>query len=201
MERKFPYNYIRQSIHVIGTGPYAIEISDQIPYEPEDPEERFIFIGEDSDTKIKPELIMVGIAKPATKKSVIEGYYNDLHALSYLNSISLQAILHLTVKLGRCVNVGPFSSVGKDVIVRDFVGIGASVTIGHDCRIGNYSTVCPGAVLSGYALVGELVFIGAGAIIKDNITIGDGATIGCGAVVVKDVPNYSVMVGNPAKAI
>ena len=198
MERRFPYNYGRQAIHVIGTGPYAVEVADQVAHEPE---EKFVFIGENSDTKDKPELIIVGIANPAIKQSVIEGYYSDLHALSYLNSIACQTILHLSAKFGKCVNIGPFSSIGRDVIIRDFVAICANVTIGHDCRIGSYSTVCPGAVISGYVSVGELVCIGAGATIKDGIMIGDGATIGCGAVVVKDVPNYSVMVGNPAKAI
>ena len=41
--------------------------------------------------------------------------------------------------------------------------------------------------------------IGDGAIIGPGVTIGDGASIGAGAVVVKDLDDYSVSVGNPAK--
>ena len=37
--------------------------------------------------------------------------------------------------------------------------------------------------------------------ILPGVTIGDGCTIGAGSVVVKDIPSYSVAVGNPAKVI
>ena len=43
--------------------------------------------------------------------------------------------------------------------------------------------------------------IGPNVCIIGDITIGKGATIGAGAVVVKDVPPYSVVVGNPARVI
>ena len=47
--------------------------------------------------------------------------------------------------------------------------------------------------------IGNDVWIGNNAIILSGVTIGDGAVIGAGAVVAKDVPQYAVMVGNPAK--
>ncbi len=43
--------------------------------------------------------------------------------------------------------------------------------------------------------------IGIGAIIMPGVTIGKGAVIGAGAVVTKDIPDYSVAVGIPAKVI
>ncbi|MDB0601493.1 acyltransferase [Tenacibaculum maritimum] len=45
------------------------------------------------------------------------------------------------------------------------------------------------------------VWIGANAIILKGITIGKGAVIGAGSVVTKDVPDYAVAVGNPAKVV
>ena len=44
-------------------------------------------------------------------------------------------------------------------------------------------------------------WIGAGAIIQPNITIGRSAIVGSGAVVTKDVPPYTVVVGIPARPI
>ncbi len=45
------------------------------------------------------------------------------------------------------------------------------------------------------------VWIGCNSIIKSGVTIGNGAVIGCGAIVTKDVPDYAVVAGNPAKII
>lgn len=58
----------------------------------------------------------------------------------------------------------------------------------------------------GYSRVGRIkigsnVFIGAGAIILPGIEIGDNVIVGAGAVVTKDIPNDSLVVGNPAKVI
>lgn len=43
--------------------------------------------------------------------------------------------------------------------------------------------------------------IGIGSIIMPGVTIGQGAVIGAGAVVTRDIPDYSIAVGSPAKVI
>lgn len=47
--------------------------------------------------------------------------------------------------------------------------------------------------------IGNNVWIGAKVAILGNVTIGDGAIIGSGSIITKDVPAYSVVIGNPAK--
>lgn len=49
--------------------------------------------------------------------------------------------------------------------------------------------------------IGENVWIGSNVLILPGVKIGEGAVIGMGAVVVKDVPPYAVVGGNPAKVI
>jgi acetyltransferase-like isoleucine patch superfamily enzyme len=49
--------------------------------------------------------------------------------------------------------------------------------------------------------IGNDVWIGRNAMIKDGITIGTGAIIAAGAVVTKDVPDYAIVAGVPAKVI
>lgn len=44
-------------------------------------------------------------------------------------------------------------------------------------------------------------FIGTGTIICNQVTIGEGAIIGAGSVVTKDIPDYEIWAGNPAKFI
>lgn len=49
--------------------------------------------------------------------------------------------------------------------------------------------------------IGNDVWIGARAMVLDGVTIGDGAIIGAGAVVTKDVPDYAVVGGVPARVL
>lgn len=49
--------------------------------------------------------------------------------------------------------------------------------------------------------IGNDVWIGLGATILDGVKIGDGTIIGAGAVVSRDLPPYSIAVGNPAKVV
>lgn len=50
-------------------------------------------------------------------------------------------------------------------------------------------------------LIGHDVWIGEGVLIKAGVKIGNGAVIGMGSVVTKDVPDYAIVAGNPAKII
>lgn len=89
----------------------------------------------------------------------------------------------------------------------------APVTIGDDCFIGpNVSiyTACHSTdpvernTRNEWAkpvAIGDNVWIGGSVTILPGVTIGSNVTIGAGSVVVNDIPDYSVAVGNPAKVV
>ncbi|MFA5828045.1 MAG: acyltransferase [Candidatus Shapirobacteria bacterium] len=54
---------------------------------------------------------------------------------------------------------------------------------------------------NGSVIIGDNVFIGTKASIMRNVTIGERSVIGANTVVTKDIPSYSVVVGNPGKII
>ncbi len=107
----------------------------------------------------------------------------------------------LGIELSWNLNVGPGLRLyhGVALVVNDGVLIGSNVVLRHSTTIG-VKTLNDGSN-SAAPIIGDNVDIGAHVVIIGPVVIGNGAVIGAGSVVVKDVPPYSVVVGNPAKVI
>ena len=89
--------------------------------------------------------------------------------------------------------IGPESRIGAHCFIR------AGVTAGHDNFLGDFVFVGANATLCGGCCIGSGVHIAPGAAVREFVTIGRFAVVGLGAVVTKDVPNYSIVAGNPAR--
>ncbi|MHA2944194.1 acyltransferase [Ralstonia mannitolilytica] len=83
------------------------------------------------------------------------------------------------------------------MVVEDDVFIGPNVTFSNDSypRSKQYPEIFKKTVIR------QGASIGANATILPGITVGKGAMIGAGSVVTKDVPEFSVVLGNPAKVV
>jgi len=91
------------------------------------------------------------------------------------------------------------------VTTRVKIGYGCTVnihcTIGHDAVIGDFTTLHPDANISGNVEIGKRVVVGCNACIREKIKIVDDVIIGMGSVVIKDILESGVYVGNPLKKI
>lgn len=122
-------------------------------------------------------------------------------------SMPFGTAIHASVQLGADVNIGGGTVVMAGAVINPSTNIGdhciinTTASIDHDCEIGNYVHISPNSTLCGGISVGEGTHIGAGATIIPNIKIGKWAVIGAGAVVIADVPDFAVVVGNPARII
>lgn len=97
--------------------------------------------------------------------------------------------------IGRGAQFGPgFVLIHSNgVVINGSVIGGRNVYIEHQVTIGAQHRQSP--------QIGNDVFIGAGAKIVGAVSIGDGARVGANAVVVKDVPPHSTVVGIPARVV
>ena len=101
------------------------------------------------------------------------------------------------------IEIHPGAKIGKSF----FIDHGMGVVIGETAIIGDGVLLYQGVTLGGTGLekgkrhptIGNNVVIGTGAKILGNITVGDNSYIGANAVVIKDVPPNSTVVGVPGR--
>lgn len=85
---------------------------------------------------------------------------------------------------------------------------GRTMIITHDYSIFHASIGCnliskndPEFRRTGKVIIGENAFVGADCIILPNVVVGKNAIVGAGSVVTKDVPENTIVAGNPARKI
>ncbi|MDO4585852.1 MAG: hypothetical protein Q4C95_00990 [Planctomycetia bacterium] len=104
-------------------------------------------------------------------------------------------------KIGSGVLLTPLSQVGVDVTLSDNCMLLANSYVGHNSFLDRFAHIATNAVVGANVHVGKAVHVGSNATIREKIIIGDFSLIGAGAVVIKDVPPNSIVVGNPARIL
>lgn len=122
-----------------------------------------------------------------------------------LNYVCIGNSLHDLFIGGSSFGVGtiicPGTIVTTNVKIGDFAIVNLNCTVGHDCKIGSFTTISPGVNISGNVTIGERCYIGTNAAIREGVTICDDVTIGMCAAVLNDITDPGTYVGVPAKKI
>ena|ERR1700730_15666248 len=104
-----------------------------------------------------------------------------------------------TAKLAEGIVVLPGAVISSGASIGRHCIINLGAKINHDVRVGEFVHVSPQAALGGGSSVGDNAYIGMGAMIRDHAVVNDRTLVGMGAVVSKQFPAGSTLIGNPAK--
>lgn len=142
-----------------------------------------------------------------------------LYSVIMETSIGEGTVVHDHVNLCRC-------KIGRNCKIDAYVYIEEGVTIGDNCKVRPFVFIPTGVTIEDDVFIGPAVCftndkypringewkllqttvkrgasIGANSTILAGVTIGEGALVGAGTVVTKNVPDGSVVAGNPATEI
>jgi acetyltransferase-like isoleucine patch superfamily enzyme len=188
-------------------------------------DKQFIFIASSSYKVISEQLLLMGLKEnrhfcgyPLKKKDPHE----FIESNQVINGIEIGKftygyLKHCSYDRGVLKKIGAFCSINETAIIgvinhpidlittHPILYVEESI-IGREVRgpimNGNVNPIDILSIEKNHPIIiGNDVWIGANAVILPGVNIGNGAVIGAGAVVTKDVPDYAVVVGVPAKVL
>jgi sugar O-acyltransferase (sialic acid O-acetyltransferase NeuD family) len=142
---------------------------------------------------------VLAIANCRTKKKLADRLAD--FGLVYANIVHPMASVADSVKLCGGDIVASGVVVAYDTVIGPHVTLNMNSTIGHDCRLGQFTTVAPGANVAGRVTVGTGCDIGPNCTIGKGITLGEWSFVGPGTVVIKELAAGQRVFGNPARLI
>ncbi|MEQ8418925.1 MAG: acetyltransferase [Arenibacter algicola] len=142
----------------------------------------------------------IGIGNPQLRKELCRKFEDIGGVLT--STIHPNAVIgryDLTINNGCNILAG--SIISNSVVLGKGCIVYYNAIITHDCVIGSFVEISPAVNILGRVKIGDLSHLGSNSTILPDINIGKNVIVGAGAVVTKDVPDNSVVVGIPARII
>lgn len=152
-----------------------------------------------AESKQVDELIIaIGYKHFARRKDL---FLKLLGKVKFANVIHPSSYVDFSCKLGTGIFILPGCTLDINVQLGDNVLLNTGCVIAHDSKIGAHSFLSPAVAMAGFSSVGESCNIGINTTIIDNITIGNNVQTGGATVVINDLLEPGLYVGNPARLI
>jgi len=118
-----------------------------------------------------------------------------------VSAVHPRAVISRYAAIGGGVAIMAGAVINAGSTLEDGVVVNTAASVDHDCRLGKFCQIWPGAHLAGNISIGEFSYVGTGASVIQNIKIGKNTTIGAGAAVISDIPDNVTAAGVPARVL
>jgi sugar O-acyltransferase (sialic acid O-acetyltransferase NeuD family) len=167
----------------------------------DDNEEIYSVLDFSVDGKYDPEKylgipLFIAIGSNTVRKNISEKLL-----VNFGKIVHPSAIISRTVKIGEGTIVMAGSVVNSSCQIGRQVIVNTRACVDHDSVLEDFVHIAPNATLCGDVRVCEGALVGAGSTILPQRKIGKWSVVGAGATVVDDVPEFSIVAGNPARVI
>jgi sugar O-acyltransferase (sialic acid O-acetyltransferase NeuD family) len=141
--------------------------------------------------------ISIAMGEPAFRDIIAQRLIGEGYTLATLVHPSVYVPDSTRIGSGTIICMDSF--VSCDVTIGENVLVQSHASIGHDCQIGNHAVLSSFVSLAGKCRVGERAYIGMSVPVKETIKIGKDSIVGMGSVVLRDIQDGMIALGNPAR--
>jgi sugar O-acyltransferase (sialic acid O-acetyltransferase NeuD family) len=150
---------------------------------------------------VLPTLKSQGVKLAANGVGGIIEYTGRMRIFEFLESFGFsfpvmihpRATVETSAKIGEGVQVFANAYVGADTILESRCMINTNSVVSHDCEIGSFTHIAPGAMLAGHVHVGEQTLVGMGVTTTIGLKIGSQVRIGNGAIILANIPDKMII--------
>lgn len=147
----------------------------------------------------QPVMVALGIGDNFARRTVAGRC--AAAGIRLLTAVHPSAVVAASAKISPGVVIMANAVVNADAVIGQGAIVNTAAIVEHDCRIGDFAHLSPKVAIGGHVKVGELSWLGIGSVVIPKIKIGAGSIVGAGATVVRDVGDWVVAIGTPARVV
>lgn len=143
--------------------------------------------------------LIVAIGSPEARRTITE--LLATRGARFATFVDDRAVLGLGVRVGTGSVICPGVVISAQASLGKHTHVNFNCSVGHDTRLGEYTTLSPSVNIMGEVLSGDSVFYGGSSAVLPRLRVGNDATVAAGAVVTLSVESGWTVAGIPAKPL
>src|SRR5262249_22465651 len=147
------------------------------------------------------DLAFIAIGDNWDRAHAIEIITKEEPGIAFATLIHPSAVVADPALVGEGTVVMAGAVVNPGTVIGRHAVLNTNCSVDHDCQIGDFASVSPGATLGGNVNLGYCGFVGIGATVNQGISMGDHTVVGAGAVVIRNLCDRLGAGGGPAPEV